>query len=101
MVTTDTLEWAISKGVVGVLSLGILAMIYVIKSLWEKVNLLQAEKDKIQQDRLTDALKNAEALLAVQGKTHDAVSALDKVADGYGELVQDYVSQNNAPRRPK
>lgn len=101
MVTTDTLEWAISKGVVGVLSLGILAMVYVIRSLWEQVNKLQAEKDQIQKDRLADAAKNTDALLNVQEKTHEAIDALDKVSDEYEKAVavaERAVEANNARR---
>lgn len=94
----STFEWAISKGVVGVLSLVILAMVYVIRSLWEQVNKLQAAKDLIQAERLADAAKNTTALLNVQEKTHEAIAALEKTSEGYERVVNDYTSPQRRPR---
>lgn len=86
------IEWAISKGVVGVLGLVILGMLYIIRSLWEQVNKLQAEKDQIQRDRLDDAVKNTASLLKVTDRTHEAITSLENTGEAYERL---------ATRRPK
>lgn len=89
---TEAFDWALSKGVPGVLSLAILALVYVVKLLWNKNNDLQLEKDKIRDERLSDAKKNTEVLLEVTAKTNEAIDSLEKASDNYDNLFKDISS---------
>lgn len=99
----DTFEWALSRGVTGVLSLVILGLVVVIRLLWERTNTLQADKDKLQADRLADASKNTEAMLGLQNKTNEAVESLGQVAEGYEAAVdqlKDITTTSNRRLKP-
>lgn len=89
---TEAFDWALSKGVPGVLSLAILALVYVVKLLWNKNNDLQVEKDKIRDERLSDAKKNTEVLLEVTAKTNEAIDSLEKASDNYDNLFREMSS---------
>lgn len=95
----ETFEWALSRGVTGVLSIVILGLVVVIRLLWERTNTLQADKDKLQTERLVDAAKNTEAMLGLQNKTIESVQTLGQVAEGYEAAVEQLKDLTANPNR--
>lgn len=95
----ETFEWALSRGVTGVLSVVILGLVVVIRLLWERTNTLQADKDKLQTERLVDAAKNTEAMLGLQNKTIESVQTLGQVAEGYEAAVEQLKDLTANPNR--
>ncbi len=85
---TTPMDWALSKGVPGVLALVVLAQAYIIRVLWDKTNTLQDERDKIQDSRLEDATKNTAALLGVTENTNNAVRSLEHVSDNFDTVIK-------------
>ncbi len=86
--TLEAVEWALSKGSVGILSLVVLALVFVVKTLWEKNDKLQTEKDAIQALRLEDARITTTALLTTTEKTHAYIETLDAATE-LAEKVRD------------
>ena len=82
----ETFEWALSKGSVGILSLVILALVYVVKNLWDKLDKLQGEKDALHALRVTDAEKTTKTLLEITAKTHELIDSLGQAAEVFEQV---------------